>query len=266
MPWQRPERHTPEKVPAPPIGDNNPPSPIDFARDTIAELGHWMADHPVVQTDEDARAAKLLIDRAKTALEAVETDRDGKVRPLNAEVNRINAEYKAMHNIDAKKPGTFDKVFAELKRRVETFLLAEEYKRQQAARQAAEAARKAEDAAREAEARERDAIENARAGEIGVNIAIAVEDAETAFKAFEQAERVAEIAHVDTRFKIGGGFQKPIGLRTKRVLSLIDLDAAIKDIGLTEGIREAVLSSARDFKKLRGVYPKGVVEVEERVL
>jgi len=50
------------------------------------------------------------------------------------------------------------------------------------------------------------------------------------------------------------------------VLVLIDLAAAVAEIGNTEKIQEAVLSSARDYRKLRGRLPKGVVEHEERVL
>lgn len=259
----------PKPEPTPTIGDNHPPGPIEHARETIETLGKWMADHPVIQTDADAREAKLLIDRAKTALESVETERDSKVRPLNEQVSAINAEYKALHNPDGKKSGkwgVYDRIFNELKARMEAYLKAEEDKRIEAARIAAEAVRKAEQDARDAEAREREAIENARAGEIGVDVMTATQEADASFKTFEQSRRTLEIAQVDSRFKVGGGFQKPLGLRTSKKLVLNDVEAAIKAIGLTEGIREAVLSSARDYRKLRGALPAGVAEIEERVL
>ena len=93
----------------------------------------------------------------------------------------------------------------------------------------------------------------------------ATQEADASFKTFEQSRRTLEIAQVDSRFKVGGGFQKPLGLRTSKKLVLNDVEAAIKAIGLTEGIREAVLSSARDYRKLRGALPAGVAEIEERV-
>lgn len=253
------------------IGHNNPPkpTPIDWARETIADLSKWMADHPTVQTEEDARAAKLLTDRADSALDAVEAERDSKVRPLNTQVGEINAEYKALHNADGKKSGKwglFDKVFNELKLRLATYLQAEEDKRQAIAAEAERVAKVALDAARDAEAKEREAIENARVGEIGADIFALGAEADTAFKTFEHAAKAAEVAQIDTRVKVGGGFSKPIGLRNSKVLVLTDLAAAIAEIGPTAGITEAVLTAARAYKKLRGKYPKGVHEENERVL
>lgn len=253
----------------PAIGDNKPPGPIEFARVTIAELGRWMADHPTIQTDADAREAKAWIDRTKAAVEAVEIERDAKVRPLNEQVAQINAEYKALHNPDGKKSGKwglFDRVFNELKARMQAYLQAEEDKRIAAAAAARRIADEAEQAARDAEAKEREAIENARVGEIGADVFALGAEADTAFKTYEHAAKAAEVAVIDTRFKVGGGFAKPVGLRNAKVLVLTDVTAAIGEIGLTEKIREAVLSSARDYRKLRGKWPKGVVEENERVL
>ena len=251
------------------IGANNPPGPIEFARETMDEINKWMALHPVVLTEQDARDAKLLVDRAKTALEAVEAERDSKVRPLNDTVSAINAEYKSYHNPDGKKSGkwgSFDRIANELKDRFSTYLKSEEDKRIAAVREAERIAQAALDAAREAERKEREAIENARVGELGVNVAEVTKEADTAFKAFEQAARVADIAHVDTRFKVGGGYLKPVGLRTAKTLVVTDLKEAITEIGLTGKINEAVLSSARDYRKLYNRLPAGINEVEERVL
>jgi len=262
-----------EDLPAPvasqTIGANNPPGPIDYARETMEAINKWMEDHPVILTEADAREAKLLVDRSKSSLAEIEAERDNKVRPLNEQVKQINTEYKSYHNPDPKTPdksGIYDKIANELRARLEAFLIAEENKRKAAAREAERIAQAALGAAREAEAKEREAIENARVGEFGVNVAEVTREADTAFKAFTQAARVAEIAQVDTRFKVGGGFLKPTGLRTNKVLVLNDVKAAIDAIGMTEKIRDAVLSSARDYRKLRNELPKGVSEVEERVL
>lgn len=245
---------------------NNPPPPIEFAKIALDEVSAWMAEHPVILTEDDARQAKLLIDRAKAALEAVEAERDSKVRPLNEQVKAINAEYKALHNADAKSPGTLDKILNELKSRLGAFLRAEEDRRLAAA--AAERARleEAERLAREAEAREADAIENAAAGEIGVDVAAVTGEADAAFKAFERQSRFAERAERDTKVKIGGGFSNAVSLRTRETLVLDDAKACLKAVGVTPKIEEAMLSAARDYRKLKGELPKGVRAETERAL
>ena len=247
-------------------GANFPPNPIAYAGETMAALSAWMADHPVIQSEEDARAAKLLVDRAKAALDDMEDERDAKVRPLNEVVAKINAEYKELHNADAKKPGTYDKIFSELKARIAKFLQAEEDKRIAAANEARKKAEEAERAAREAEAKETEALANAAVGEVGVDVAQVTQEADKAFKDFERASRFAAVTERDTTVKIGGGFTRALGMRTRKVLVLNDVAAAVAAIGLTEKIREAVLSSARDFRALRGVLPAGVSETEERTL
>lgn len=251
------------------VGSNNPPGPIDYARELMDSISKWMADHPVIVTEVEAREAKLFVDRAKTALEEVEVERDKKVRPLNESVTAINTEYKALHNSDGKKSGKwglFDKIANELRDRFAAYLKVEEDKRVAAAAEAARVAQEKLDAARAAEAKEREAIENASLGEIGVNIAEVTHETDVAFKELEKAARVAEIAQVDTRFKVGGGFLRPTGLRTSKTLVLDDWKEAIEAIGSTEKIREAILASARDYRKLYGRLPKGVSEVEDRVL
>lgn len=264
------ERSVSKPQPPTPAGHNNPPSAIEVARTgAIADISKWMTEHPVIQTEAEAREAKPFLDRGNAALESIETERDGKVRPLNDQVKLVNAEYKQFHNTDGKKSGKlgiFDRIVNELRERVQTYLQAEEDRRIEASREAAKVAAAAEQAARDAEAREREAKENAAAGEIGVDVLAAAVEADTAFDAFERAERAAYVAIVDTRVKIGGGFLKPIGLRTERKLVLTDAPMALADIGVTEGIREAILSGARLFRKLRGELPRGVIEVEERVL
>jgi hypothetical protein len=47
------------------LGHNNPPSPIEIATGTTAELSRWMADHPAIQSEDHARAGKVFVDRAK---------------------------------------------------------------------------------------------------------------------------------------------------------------------------------------------------------
>ncbi len=75
----------------------------------------------------------MLCDRAKAALDEIESERDKSVRPLNEQVAQINARYKALHSTDAKKPGTYDRIFVELKARLSAFLIKQEEIRRKAA-------------------------------------------------------------------------------------------------------------------------------------
>lgn len=248
------------------IGGNNPPSPIELAGQAIHAVSQWMEDNPVIETEKQARDAKPLVDRAKVALDEMEAERDRKVRPLNEQVSAINAEYKALHNTDAKKPGLYDKIFGELKARLAAFLRKEEERRRAEAEAAAKAAAEAERLAREAEAREREALDNAANGEIGVNVAAVTDEADAAFADYQRASRFAARVERDTKVKIGGGFGASVSLRTTEVLHLDDAHAALVAIGVTDKIRDSILSSARDYRKLHGELPAGVRATQERKL
>ncbi len=237
-----------------------------MAESIMQMLSDWMKDHPVIQTEDDARAAKPLIDRAKAAMDELETERDGKVRPLNDKVAEINAEYKAVHNTDPKKPGTFNKVFNELKTRVADFLRREEQKRLAAAAEARRLQEEAERQAREAVTREREALDNATAGELDVDVAAVTKEADAAFETFERQSRFADRAERDTKVKIGGGFDSAVSLRTAETLHLDDPLKALVVIGVTDKIRDALLSAARDYRKLNGKLPDGVSSTKERKL
>jgi hypothetical protein len=248
------------------VGGNNPPSPIEMAESIQQVLSDWMKDHPVIQTEDEARAAKPLIDRAKAAMDEIEAERDGKVRPLNDKVAEINAEYKAVHNIDPKKPGTFNKIFNELKARVADYLRREEQKRLIAAAEARRIQKEAEHQAREAEEREHQALHGASLGEVDVDMAAVTKEADAAFEAFERQSRFADRAEKDTRVKIGGGFAASLGLRNSEVLQVDDALKAIVVIGATDRIREAILTEARAYRKANGRLPDGVSATTERKL
>ena len=248
------------------VGHNQPPGPIDLAKTTIDAMADWMKANPVITTDESAREAKLLCDRAVAALEEIETERDGLVRPLNESVNAINAKYKALHNTDKKKPGTYDKVFIELKARIAAFLIAEEEKRRKAAEEAAARAAEAERLAREAEERERDALASAAVGELDVDVVAVTSEADESFAEFEKASRFADRAERDTKVKLGGGFGKAASLRTVETLHLDSYNRALKAIGPNLKIEEAILSAARDYRKEFGSLPDGVRATTERKL
>jgi hypothetical protein len=248
------------------IGANEPPGAIALGETVIREINIFLQGHPVIETEDDAREAKPFLDRAKAALEEIEAERDSKVRPLNDEVDTINLQYKMVHNKDSKKPGLFDKIVAELKSRVAAYMLREEEKREIAAEQARAAQAEAERIARDLEAKEREALSNAAAGELDIDVAAVTQQADEAFSNYEQSSRFAARAEKDTRVKIGGGFAKAAGLRDVETLHLESYNKAIKAIGPHDKIRDAILSAARDYRKQHEQLPDGVTATYDRKL
>lgn len=248
------------------VGHNQPPSPIDLAGITIDAMSEFMKANPIIADEDIAREAKTLCDRAKAALEEIESERDKIVRPLNEQVDAVNSKYKALHNTDKKKPGTYDRIFIELKARLAAFMLKVEEERRKAAEVAAAAAAEAERIAREAEQAERDALANAAVGEIDVDVVAVTQQADESFAEFEKASRFADRAERDTKVKLGGGFGRAAALRTVETLHLDSYGQAIKAIGPNEKIEAAILSAARDYRKTHGELPPGVSATTERVL
>jgi hypothetical protein len=248
------------------IGHNQAPGPLDLASDTMRALSDWMAENPVIETGEQASAAKKLLDSAKSCAADIEDARDKLVRPLNEQVTAINTEHKAVHNTDAKKPGTLDKIVNTLKASLATFIKAEEQRREIEAEAKRLEAEEAARIAREAEEREKEAIANSQAGELGVDVTAVVVEANAAFADFKKADRAATVAERDAHVKIGGGWHKSISLRTKETLVLVSYGKAIKAIGPNDKIRDAILSAARDYRKEKGCLPEGVLSEQTRDL
>lgn len=240
------------------VGGNKPPSIFEFARETMDALGAWMRERPAVANEDEAREAKLLLDRARNCAADLEAERVKLVTPLNDQIDVINLKYKTIHNKDAKKPGLLDKVVNELKARVGAFIKAEEGRRAAEAALLRQAAEEAEALARAKEAAEREAIANAQAGELGVDVTQVVVEATEAFNDFKKAERESARADRATHVKVGGGWGNAISLRTKETLILESYSKAIKAIGPNDKIRDAILSAARDYRKLKGTLPDGV--------
>ncbi len=226
------------------IGHNQPPGAIELAKPTIEELSRFLADHPVVSNEAEAREAKAILDRAVLALKGVEDERKAKVAPLNAELTAINGDYHRWHNANGK-PGTWDTLLKELRIRLTRFAQAEEARRRAAAEAARKAAEEAERKAREAEAREREAAADAAQGVCDVDIAAAAQEADEAFAQFQRAGRAAT-------------------LRTAETLVIADVHAAIEDIGLTQDIADAVLKGARAYRRENGELPAGISATYEK--
>src|SRR5579871_5231880 len=219
------------------IGHNQPPGAIELAKPTIEELSRFLADHPVVSNEAEAREAKAILDRAVLALKGVEDERKAKVAPLNAELTAINGDYHRWHNANGK-PGTWDTLLKELRIRLTRFAQAEEARRRAAA--------------------------DAAQGVCDVDIAAAAQEADEAFAQFQRAGRAAARAERDAKVRIGGGFGKAATLRTAETLVIADVHAAIEDIGLTQDIADAVLKGARAYRRENGELPAGISATYEK--
>ncbi len=248
------------------MGGNQPPepTPIERAASAIEALGKFLDDTPVVTEGPHLVEAKRLVEYARGATAELETERASLVRPLNEQLTEINGRYKAWHNTDSKKPGKLDKVLNELKTRLTDYAAKEEARRLRVAEEARIAAEQAEAAAREAERIEQQAKHDAVVGVVDTGVAKAIEDADEAFSRFKQADRTAARAERDVTFRIGDGQGKSLGMRTERTLVLENYGKAIKAIGPNDKIREAILSAARDYRKLHNRLPDGVTETTER--
>ena len=104
-------------------------------------------------------------------------------------------------------------------------------------------------------------------GEVGAGLGAASLDADDAIAAAKRAEREAAVAERDAAtVRVGGGWGRVASLRTKETLVVSDAAKAIKAIGMTDKIRDAILSSARDYRKLKGKLPAGIDATTERAL
>jgi hypothetical protein len=242
--------------------DNAPPkTSLDHARDAYAELAEFLKENPVIQTADQAKLAAGLRERTKIAIDAAREERDTKTRPFLDKLAAIRSLFELV-----KDKGTFETAYAQLRRRLTDYASAIEAKRAAEAERLRQEAATKEAAAREAEAREQETITNAEQGECS-DVAGAIEQADVAFSEFKVANRQAAIAarNVPVRFQsfVGGRSQS---MRTVEVLVIDDVAKAIKVMGLTDKIRDAILSSARDFRKNFDELPDGVRSTWERQL
>src|SRR6266436_1754742 len=192
-----------------------------------------------------------------SSLESMETERDAQVRPLNAQVKAINDKYRSPRTLLEKvRNSLVDRLTAYAKR-----LERERLRKAEEARKAAEAAAQT---ALEAERRAQEAQDDAAQGVCDVDLGQVTQEAEQACSDLGRASRELARAERDTKVRIGGGFGKVATLRDKEILAVTDWQAAIKEIGLTDRIAEAVLTEARAFRTSMGELPSGISATYER--
>jgi hypothetical protein len=238
------------------LGHNLPPGMADTATDVAATIREWMTEHPVVDSEEAAREAKLQLDRAKLCAADMEAERKAKVTPLNNQVKEINDSYKPAQTI-------LGAIINEINRRITAFLAKEEAKRIKAAEEARRAAEAAERAAREAEEREKQAVQDSDDGVV-VDVAGAAAEADEKFEEYQKAARQAGLAERDSKVRIGGGFTRSLTLRNKETLIVTDAVTAINAIGMTLDLEAAILKGARAYRTIHGELPDGIESKTER--
>lgn len=237
---------------------HNFPGMVVVADETARAISDWMQFHPVIETEQDAREAKVLIDRGDLCYADLDKERTDKVKPLNEQVETINQSYR-------KPKGVLHAVVAEIRSRYSAFLLREEARRQAEADEAAIAAYEAEEEAREAERKEKEGFENASVGEIGVNVIELTKAADEKFQQLRKAERdLARKQRAAENVRIGGGFRRAIGLRNKEELVVQDWNAALIEMGMSKDISAAICKAARAYRRLHGKLPAGVESKIER--
>ena len=238
------------------IGHNLPPGMIDTADEVSAAVREWLEDHPIFDSEESAREAKLQLDRAKRCVADMEAERERQVKPLNAQVKEINDSYKPAKTI-------LGAIINEISRRLTSFLAKEEAKRIKAAEEARRAAEVAEREAREAEEREKQAILDADAGVV-LDVPGATAEANEKFAEYQKAARQAGVAERDAKVRIGGGLTRALSLRNKETLVITDAGNAIKAIGMTPDLEAAILKGARAYRTIHGELPMGIISRIER--
>lgn len=246
-------------------GDNRPPSLIELARETYRGLSAWLSDHPVISSHDEAKEAGKWIESVGMSIDELEAERRSKVDPLNSEVKTINDSYRPVREAfeNKEKRGLLD----EIKRRLTAFSRAEEQRKAEEAERLRVEAEAAKKAAIEAEWAEEDAKAEADLGICDVDVGAHIEAADAAFKDFQVADRQAARAERAIPTRIASAYGgRALTMRNKETLILDDAAAALAAIGVTEKIREAILSGARDYRKLNGALPDGVRSEKERTL
>ncbi|MGH7226013.1 MAG: hypothetical protein ACRELF_22575, partial [Gemmataceae bacterium] len=230
---------------------------ITAASEQSALLKSFIADNPVIQTAEEAQKAGAWIESTRKTLASLEDERKPKVGPLNDAIKSINDSYRAI-----REP--LEKLLTVIRGRFNKWDADERARREAEAErvrlEAEEAARKAQELIDEAN----EAIADAEAG-ICTDAGTAVVDAQDAMRAANKLDRAAGRAERATNVRVAstlGG--KALASRSKRIIVIDDPVAAVKAIGCTEKIAEAIKQSAKTFEEIHGELPAGVHATIER--
>jgi hypothetical protein len=255
------------------IGANNPPGPLDHAKDAMAELSAFLKETPVLESFAQAKIASGWVERTRIALSEAREDRDSKTRPLNDKLSAIRALYDLVREKSKTNAGgALEAAYTILKQRLTKFSLDEEAKRNAEAQRLADIAAEAERVARAAEATEQEAIKDAEVG-VCTDVGAAIAHADGTFHDFSVARRAAAVADRNVTVRLGsimGG--RSISMRAKpATLTINDAVAAVKSIVANAGhipprLDEAIKTCARELHAAYEEWPEGITATIERGL
>lgn len=238
------------------MGHNNPPSRAQFVSETAVTIGAFLKDHPVIQTEEEAKAYKLLRDQGKLALADMEDERKSKNRVHETAIKQNNDEYRGPRVL-------LEKVLGEGDSRVEVWMRQEEEKRKRIKEEAWAKVQKIEEAAREAAEREQEAKEAASMG-VETDVLSASRDTDAAEQALGRARREALRAERNEGVKIAGGHRRALSARETVEFIITDPILTVKDVGWSERVLKALESDVREYYQKFSTAPKGVKIATER--
>jgi hypothetical protein len=225
----------------------------DYAADILAQLNAFLKDHPVIQTEEEYREGAKLSKLAGKCLADVDDERKAELAPLHLQVGNINHRYK-------ERTEPLRELVKVLDQRDTAFAIAEEKRRQEEAAEKRRLAEEARLAAMAAVSKIGEALDDSEAGVVGIDIAAVHADANKAMKASDRADREAARAERNTTFRVRTApGERATSMRSREELTLSDPVAALTAMGITESVREAILKDARQWKRLKGEYPPGVI-------
>lgn len=246
--------------------DNQPEAvAIAQARETGAQIGAFLQETPVIESLDQARAAATQIRLGNSALEQLEAERTStpdyvQWRAFDARIKTTNKLYKAVRD-------PLTKLISEIDKRLFRYREREKERKRQ---EAADAQRRAEELQRRAQqaafARD-EAINDAQVG-ISEDVGQLIVEADQLEKRAALSGQVADglMRNADTvrvRDEFGG---RAVADRNPDVPVVADLIGAITVLGPTVKILEAVISSARDFRREHGHWPAGINTVKQRSL
>jgi len=248
---------TSEALALAPAGHNNPPEPTPFElskreiEDLAEEARNWL-DGTAIASQEIADQIGKLKGLMSEAIKTADARRKVEVKPLDEAKAEIQARYNPLIADTKGVTGIAVRTIAECEKALTPWLLKLERERQAAA----EAARK-------------EAEEKAAAAQAAVRAALdldfaAKEEAEALLVEAKKTEKAAVKLESTKAHVAGAG--RAIGLRSVEVIEVQDAVAAVRDIGLTDGMRAAIITAAREYRAEWGKWPAGVSAITERRL
>lgn len=239
-------------------------SPAIYAAELAQELEAYLNEHPSgdAMSMEEAAEGSKLSHRAKKCMQDIDAERTDKVAPLNAQVKAINDEAKA-----AATPLVSGRDI--LDTRLQSFVQAEEGRRAQKAEEAREVAQQAAEAVQRTFEAVKESETGAAAGTMDVDLLADVRRHDETMALLDKASDHLKRMEREITVRLPQGFGDRVRTaRTEEEPEITDIILAIQSIGLTAKIRDAILSSARAWKKTNGglQWPPGIHGVKTRRL